>query len=131
MTVWLTRAGLKDETREVVVVSGVTIWSRGADTLGLYFRDSWYAAVIECEPAASADVEIDALPFTNVALPSVAELSENTTVPVGVPEEELTVAVNKTACPNTDGLSEETNVVVVRLWGPVLFNNTPTLPGRQ
>jgi hypothetical protein len=52
-------------------------------------------------PAASDDVESDALPLARVAPPSVVEVeaSVKITVPVGVPEAELTAAVKVTACP--------------------------------
>jgi hypothetical protein len=58
-------------------------------------------AVIECEPAASDETEMDALPLTRVAVPSVVvdEASEKTAVPVGVPAVELTEAVRITLCP--------------------------------
>ena len=39
--------------------------------------------------------------------------SKNVTVPVGVPEAVVTVAVKVTLCPNVDGLSDEVTVVVV------------------
>jgi len=38
--------------------------------------------------------------------------SKNCTVPVG-PEDGLTVAVKVTCCPNTEGFSDDVNVVVV------------------
>jgi hypothetical protein len=37
----------------------------------------------------------------------------NVTVPVGVPDEAETVAVNVTACPKVEGFSEEVTEVVV------------------
>ena len=57
-------------------------------------------AVIECEPAANDETEIDALPLTRVALPSVVavEASVKVTVPVGAPAVELTEAVKVTVC---------------------------------
>ena len=39
--------------------------------------------------------------------------SLNTTVPVGVPAVEVTVAVNVTVCANCDGLTDEVTTVVV------------------
>ena len=67
------------------------------------------------EPVASADVLKAACPELSTAtfeastvLPSV-----KVTVPTGTPEPEVTVAVNVTDWPNTDGLGEELTVVVV------------------
>ena len=50
------------------------------------------------------------------ALPMGTPLSKNWTKPVGVPlpgKTALTVAVNVTLCPNTDGFGDDVNVVEV------------------
>jgi hypothetical protein len=101
VTDWPVLAGFSDDEREVVVVAMFTFWLSGADVLPLKLPEASYAAVIECDPAASDDVDSDALPLTNVALPSMVEVevSVKITVPVGVPEAELTAAVKVTACP--------------------------------
>ena len=111
-------AGFSDDVIEVDVVALLTIWLTGADVLPLKLAEPWYAAVIECVPAASKETEMEALPLESVALPSVVEVevSEKTTVPVGVPDFELTAAVKVTACPKIDGFSEEVSVVLVGLW---------------
>ena len=65
-------------------------------------------------PAASDEVAKIALPELRLAVPSVAAPSKNVTVPVPVPTAgatALTVAVNVTDWPNTDGFTEELNVV--------------------
>ena len=49
---------------------------------------------------------------SSVAVPMVEVPSRKVTVPVGVPEAALTVAMNVIACPKTDGFLEEANVVV-------------------
>ena len=49
---------------------------------------------------------------SSVAVPMVEAPSTKATVPVGVPVVALTVAVNVTACPNTDGFLEEATAVV-------------------
>jgi hypothetical protein len=70
--------------------------------------------VIVWLPNASVDVENVALPETSVPLPTLTPPSKNVTVPVGVPEPgeaALTVAVNVTVCPNTDGFADEVTVV--------------------
>ena len=67
--------GLSDDVRELVVDAGFkTCWS-AADKLELNFREPWYTAVIECEPACNREVEIDPRLLTNVALPSEVEPS--------------------------------------------------------
>jgi len=71
---WLVPAGFSDDVIEVVVVAMFTIWLSGAEVLGLKLAEPWYAAVIECVPAASEETEMDALPLMSVALPSVAEV---------------------------------------------------------
>src|SRR5467141_810036 len=52
-----------------------------------------------------------AIPPLSVPVPSAVAPSLNVTVPVGMPEPEagFTVAVNVTAWPKADGLSEETS----------------------
>lgn len=75
----------------------------------------WYAAVIECEPRASVEVEKLACPIAfTVPVPIVVAPSLNRTLPVGVVEAVLvTVAVNVTDCPTPEGLADETTTVVV------------------
>ena len=67
---------------------------------------------MECEPAASVAVISDAVPPLSATVPNGVAPSRNCTVPVG-PEDGLTVAVNVTACPNTEGFSDEVNAVDV------------------
>jgi hypothetical protein len=60
-------------------------------------------------------VENVALPELKATIPSVVAPSRKVTVPVGVPEAggtALTVAVNVTVCPNTDGFTDEVTVVI-------------------
>ena len=60
-------------------------------------------------PITKEELEKVALPEESVAVPKVATPSRNATVPVGVPtpgETALTVAVNVTDWPNTDGFTE-------------------------
>jgi hypothetical protein len=54
-----------------------------------------------------------AVPPDKVPVPIPAPPSENVTVPVGVPDPLLTVAVNVTDAPNDDGFSEEVTLVLV------------------
>ena len=67
-----------------------------------------------CLPTARDDVEKVALPLESVLLAMLTPLSRNVTVPVAVPvagERGLTVAVNVTDWPNTDGSTEELTAV--------------------
>lgn len=71
-----------------------------------------------CVPTASEDVVSEAAPVeSSVAEPMVDAPSRKETVPVGVPEAALTVAVKVTVCPKTVGFLEETTAVVA----PVAF----------
>src|SRR5438094_8571436 len=66
-------------------------------------------------PTANPDVLKLATPLAlSAGLPSVLPPSRNVTVPVGVPAPgaALTVAVKLTACPKTDGLTDEASTVV-------------------
>ena len=53
------------------------------------------------------------LPFKDIGVPRLVPLSLNCTVPVGVPVPDVTVAVNVTAWPKSDGLTEVLTVVTV------------------
>ena len=59
------------------------------------------------------------MPELKVPVPTVVPASLNVTVPLGVPapgDTALTVAVNVTDWPDTDGLAEEATVVVLLAW---------------
>ena len=65
-------------------------------------------------PTANEEVVSVALPALKVVVPRVAAPSRNVTEPVGVPapgETALTVAVNVTDWPDTDGFTELVSVV--------------------
>jgi hypothetical protein len=65
-------------------------------------------------PAASAAVVWVATPALRVTgVPELAPSITNCTVPVGVPLPEVTVAVNVTDWPNTDGFTDEATAVAV------------------
>jgi phosphohistidine swiveling domain-containing protein len=53
-----------------------------------------------------------AMPPESGAVPKLVEPLKKATVPVGVPAEELTVAVSVTAVPAVAGLALEVNVIV-------------------
>ena len=68
-------------------------------------------------PTDSVEVVNIAWPFAlSVVVPSTLVPCSNVTEPVGVPApgaDAVTVAVNVTPCPNTDGLTEDATTVVV------------------
>ncbi len=74
---------------------------------------------MECDPTLSEDVVQVARPLLRATLPQLAMAvspSLKVTFPVGVSEPGLfavTVAVNFTDCPNTDGFNEELTAVLV------------------
>src|SRR2546425_11291641 len=74
---------------------------------------------MECDPTLSEDLVQVARPLLRATLPQLAMAvspSLKVTFPVGVSEPGLfavTVAVNFTDCPNTDGFNEELTDVVV------------------
>jgi hypothetical protein len=73
-----------------------------------------YTAVMECVPTPRAVVVNVATSSVSVALPSVAFLFLNLTVPLGVPlNSGATVAVKVTDCPKVEGFSDEVNVTVL------------------
>ena len=117
VTDWPNTDGLTDETSAVVVASWLTTWLVAVDVLVEVVR---VAAVdrrdrVRCRPTSVLVVKV-ATPPLSVPVPSVAEPSLNVTVPVGVPapgDVAVTVAVNVTDWPNTDGLTDDSSAVVV------------------
>jgi len=103
----------------VVVLSWLTVCDSVEEVLPLKLESPAYAAVMLCglPETDSAEVLNVATPEVNDPVPSVVAPSLNVTVPVGVPvlavEASLTVAVNVTDCPKTDGSGEEPSAVVV------------------
>jgi len=72
-------------------------------------------AVIVCEPTGSAEVLKEAWPEASMEIDDASTVapSRNVTVPVGVPEPDVTVAVKVTAWPNTAGFGDDPTAVVV------------------
>jgi hypothetical protein len=102
-------------TSVVVTAAAVTVCVKPVEVLELKLLSPLYLARIKWFPTAKADVVKVATPeLLSVELPRVALVSRKVTVPVGVPEPvEVTVAVNVTACPDTDGFGDDMSVVVV------------------
>jgi hypothetical protein len=77
-----------------------------------------YSAVMSCEPAGRVDVvkvavAVPATTDVKAFVPNTVEPSLKVTVPVGVPPEPVTVAVNVMELPSAAGLAEEAREVVV------------------
>ncbi len=69
--------------------------------------------MIEWLPSVSPDVVKSALPATTGPVPRIVGPFLNVTVPVAVPIVDVTVAVNVTDEPKTDGFFDEVTEVVV------------------
>lgn len=74
-----------------------------------------YDALMVCTATLRSEVLNVAWPETRFPVPIAAAPSKNVTVPVGVPEPLLTVAVNVTAFPNTAGFCDEVTEVLVAI----------------
>jgi hypothetical protein len=74
-----------------------------------------YCAVSECLPAVSVEVEkVATPPLFRELEPSVVAPSKKLTVPVGVPVPgAVTIAVNVTVAPDTEGFTSAVSVVAV------------------
>lgn len=69
-----------------------------------------------------------ALPLLSVPVPSVVELSLKVTVPVGVPPDDVTVAVKVTDSPKVDGFTDEATEVELVAALTVCVNAADVLP---
>lgn len=86
------------------------------DVLPLKLASPLYVATTGCVAAASVEVTYVATPALNVDVLTGAPSILNVTVPDGLPAPgvtAVTVAVNVTDCPNTDGFGAEVRLVVV------------------
>ena len=122
LTAWPKTEGFADELTNVEVLALFTVCPpERVPVLVAKFALPLYTAVTVVLPTGK--VETDALvalpPDKVTALPKFTPLVLNCTVPVGVPEpggSAVTVAVNVTDCPNTEGLADDVTVVVVVSW---------------
>ena len=89
----------------MLVAIRFTACVKTGEMLPVKFPLPGYTAVIECEPAASAEVVKVAWPLFNKWVPRVVPPSLKVTLPAGtpVPEDGETVAVNVTDCPRVEG----------------------------
>lgn len=127
VTVWPAVAGFSEEVTAVLVGTPTTVCVKTAEVLASNVASPWYAAVIEWEPTASAEVDSVAWPALSVAVPIVVVPSRNATVPVGVPTP-VTVAVKVTDCPAVEGFGKELTVVVVGWPTTVCVSAADVLP---
>lgn len=121
VTGWPATQGLNDEVSVTVVGMLLTTSVNAADVLEPKFVSPLYCAVIEWMPMASEDVVKVATPLElSATVPIDALPSRKVTAPVGVPLAVLvSVAVNVTDWPTTEGLSEEASVVRSSAGSPV------------
>src|SRR2546425_1102642 len=120
---WPNRVGLTEDVSAVMVSALLTTWVRATEVEGLKLVSLLYVTVMPGLAVGSALVlnaaGVTPPPVDNVPVPSVVEPSLKVTVPVGLAaaalpgELTLTVAVKGTHWPETEGLTEETTVVVV------------------
>src|ERR1700761_5865995 len=98
----------------VAVLAWVSTCRKTGETAPALFASPEYTAVIECVPAARADVVYVALPapLNGTVLRTLAP-SLSVTVPVGAPELPVTVTIKVTGLPAIDGFAlDETNACV-------------------
>ena len=108
--------GLTDEATVVLLPALLTVWLSAVELLVLKLASPPYTAVIECEVTLRELLVKVAWPELSVPVPKVAAPSLNVTVPPGIPlpgATGLTVAVNVTGWPDTDGVTEEPTATVV------------------
>src|SRR5574338_1098010 len=102
-TDWPESDGFAFDDMVVVVPPLLTVCVIAGLVLGSKLESPEYTAVMLCVPVASVDVN-EATPLASVPEPILLRPSRNVTVPVGVPPDPVTVAVNVTVWPTTDGL---------------------------
>jgi hypothetical protein len=111
--------GLRLDVNVVVVLALFTVCEIPVDVLLLNVLLPLYRAVIVCVPADRLDTESVAKPLASSADdPRVVAPSRNVTVPVGVPDELPTKAVNPTLCPYVDEFGCDVSDVVVAIKAP-------------
>jgi hypothetical protein len=114
VTGWPKTDGFADEVIVRVVASWLIVCDKVVVVLPAKFASPEYVTVIGCTATVQLELLNVALPLAFKSLvPSVVAPSLKVTVPVGVPLEPVTVAVNVTFCPNTAALAELATVVVL------------------
>ena len=117
VTLWPKTEGLAELANVVVVAALLTTCiSVLLGGLARKLASPAYATVMLCVPTVRTDLPSVAVPEVRVAVPMETPPSIKVTVPVGVPAPggcAVTVAIKLMAWPNTEGLAELANVVVV------------------
>lgn len=102
-----------DEERTVVVAAGFTVCESVAELEDAKLPEATKAAFRLCVPAARALVVKLAKPPERVPDPSCTAPSKKFTVPLGDPSGEVTVAVNVTLPPKTEGFRDDDKLEAV------------------
>ena len=105
--------GFSEEVTEVVVGWPITVCVSAAEVLPAKVLSPEYFAVMVCGPAVNVEVVNVACPTLRVPVPRIVGPSKNATVPVGVPDRAVTVAVKVTDCPALEGFNDEVKAVDV------------------
>src|ERR1700683_1825264 len=117
VTDWPKSDGFVDELTLVLVPSSPSVWLTADDVLPVKSLSPPYTTVIECVPTEREEMLKLATPEPfSVAVPSTVVPSSKVTVPVGVPEPgalAVTVVVNVTDWPKSDGFVDELTLVLV------------------
>ena len=111
--------GLAEEAKAVELLALFTVCVNVEEVLVVKLVSPPYTAVIVCAATESEFVAKVAVPELKLPVPKVTPASLNVTVPLGVPAPgatALTVAVNVTDWPETDGFTDEATVVVLLAW---------------
>ena len=111
--------GFRLELSAVAVGATFTVWVTAGAVLAPKPLAPEYPAITVWVPTVRFETLMLAWPSARVWVPRVVAPSVNVTVPVGVPEAEVTAAVKVTADPNVDGFGLELNAVPVDAAGPV------------
>src|SRR5689334_15022701 len=109
VTDWPNTDGFTEDASAVVLPALLTFCVKAEEVLVAKLVSPPYTAVIECDVIDNAAVVKVAWPELRLPVPNVFVPSLNVTVPVGVPAPgatALTVAVNVTDWPDTDGLED-------------------------
>ncbi len=90
-----------------------TTWLSTGEVLAEKLMFPLYTALMEAMPVTRLALVRVATPFASVALPRDVLPFSNVTVPVGVPDDEVTVAVKVTDWPKVAGFKDDVRAVVV------------------
>jgi hypothetical protein len=116
VTDWPNTELVADALTVVVVPAWLTVWPKPGEVLALKLESPLYTTVMVWPATESKEVAKVACPPESVFVLSAVAPSLKITVPVGVPDPgtvALTVAVNVTDWPKTDGFAEDVAAIVL------------------